>query len=278
MPADARRLLEMLAERFQANRCSLVAGSLAFTTLLSLVPLVTLTIVVFGHFQVFAGLGEELRLFLVQNLLPDKAGRIIATYAVQFSQKAANLTLLGGALLALGAFSLILTIDREFNQIWGVRHPRPWTVRVPLYWATLTIGPLVAAGAVTASSFVLSTSLGLVDEPAWVRGAALRSAPFVLQASENSIKAALPRSGTLARSPRAAVTLATSVIPLGRGRMRPKCARSASLKVLLLASSMRGPMEARQCAAASAEIRISPKRLPIHTTLVSCCNRHSPSR
>lgn len=178
--ADVRRFLDMLAERYQANRCALVAGSLAFTTLLSLVPLVTLTIVVFGHFQVFAGLGEELRLFLVQNLLPDKAGRIIATYAVQFSQKAANLTLVGGVMLALGAFSLILTIDREFNQIWGVRHPRPWTVRIPLYWATLTIGPLVAAGAVTASSYVLSTSLGLVDEPAWVRGAALRSAPFVL--------------------------------------------------------------------------------------------------
>jgi membrane protein len=181
--ADARRFLEMLAERYRANRCSLVAGSLTFTTLLSLVPLVTLTIVVFGRFEVFAGLGEELRLFLVQNLLPDKAGRIIATYAVQFSQKATNLTLLGGALLALGAFSLILTIDREFNQIWGVRHPRPWTVRIPLYWATLTIGPLVAAGAVTASSFVLSTSLGLVDEPAWVRGAVLRSAPFLLLAA-----------------------------------------------------------------------------------------------
>jgi membrane protein len=181
--ADLLRFAEMLLERFRVNRCSQVAGSLAFTTLLSLVPLVTLTIVVFGRLPVFAGLGEEMRLFLVQNLLPDKAGRIIATYALQFSQKATNLTLFGSALLALGAFSLVLTIDREFNQIWGVHHPRRWSVRIPLYWATLTIGPLVAAGTIAASSFVLSASLGLVDEPAWVRGAALRTAPFLLLAA-----------------------------------------------------------------------------------------------
>lgn len=178
--ADIRRFLEMLGERFKANRCPQIAGSLAFTTLLSLVPLVTLAIVVFGRMPVFAGLGEGLKQFLVENLLPDKAGRIIAAYALQFSQKAANLTLLGSILLGIGAFSLILTIDREFNEIWGVRHPRRWTVRVPLYWATLTIGPLVAAGVVAASSFVLSASLGVVDEPAWVRGVALRIAPFLL--------------------------------------------------------------------------------------------------
>lgn len=177
---EVRRFLQMLAERFQANRCSQVASSLAFTTLLSFVPLVTLAIVVFGRFPVFDSLGQELRAFLVQNLLPDKAGRIIATYALQFSQKAANLTLLGSILLGVSAFTLLLTIDRVFNQIWGVRHPRRWTIRIPLYWATLTIGPLVLAGAVTASSFVLSASLGLIDEPAWIRSLAFRSAPFVL--------------------------------------------------------------------------------------------------
>src|SRR5574340_1256475 len=119
---------------------------------------------------------------LVVNL-PDKAGRIIAAYALQFSQKAINLTLLGSILLGVGAFSLILTIDREFNAIWGVRHPRRWTVRIPLYWATLTIGPLVAAGVVAASSFVISASLGVVDEPAWLRDVALRIAPFLLMTS-----------------------------------------------------------------------------------------------
>ena len=181
--ADVRRFVDMFLERFQANRCPQIAGSLTFTTLLSLVPLVTLAIVVFGRLPVFAGLGEEMRLFLVQNLLPDKAGRIIATYAVQFSQKATNLTLFGSVLLALGAFSLVLTIDREFNEIWGVRHPRRWSVRIPIYWATLTIGPLVAAGAIAASSFVLSASLGLVNEPAWVRSAVLHSVPYLLLAA-----------------------------------------------------------------------------------------------
>ncbi|MDY0012796.1 MAG: YihY family inner membrane protein [Rhodocyclaceae bacterium] len=177
---DALDFLRLLARRFQDNRCPQVAGSLTFTTLLSLVPLVTVALVTFSQFPVFATLGNELRTFLLQNLLPDKAGKIIATYAFQFSQKAANLTVLGSVMLVVGALTLLLTIDRVFNQIWGVQRPRSWALRLPVYWAALTLGPIALAGGIAASSYVMSASLGLVDEPAWVRIAALRAVPAAL--------------------------------------------------------------------------------------------------
>lgn len=179
-PADLLDFLRLLTQRFQDSRCPQVAGSLAFTTLLSIVPLVTVALVTFSQFPVFASLGNELRIFLLQNLLPDKAGKIIATYAFQFSQKAANLTVLGSVMLVAGALMLILTIDRVFNQIWEVKRSRSWALRLPIYWAALTLGPLALASGIVASSYVLSASLGFVDEPAWVRIAALRTVPVVL--------------------------------------------------------------------------------------------------
>lgn len=177
---ELRRFLSLLVERFAAHRCSQVASSLAFTTLLSLVPLVTVAIVVFGRSPVLDSLGDDLRQFLIQNLLPEKAGRIIATYALQFSLKAANLTVIGSVLLAFGALTLIVTIDRAFNHIWGIHQHRPWRIRLPLYWITVTLGPLILAGVVAASSFVLTASIDLVGDTAWLRSTALHSAPYLL--------------------------------------------------------------------------------------------------
>ncbi|MDX5444431.1 MAG: YihY/virulence factor BrkB family protein, partial [Zoogloeaceae bacterium] len=91
-PLSATRdLVRLLLTRFKATRCPQVAGSLAFTTLLALVPLVTVAIALFSNFPGFAELGTSLKIFLLENLLPERAGKIITTYALQFSQKATGL-------------------------------------------------------------------------------------------------------------------------------------------------------------------------------------------
>ena len=61
--------------RFREGRCLQVAGSLTFTTLLALVPLVTLVAVVFSRLPQSVRFGEVLRGFLLENLLPDRAGQ-----------------------------------------------------------------------------------------------------------------------------------------------------------------------------------------------------------
>lgn len=160
--------LRLLAERFVATRCPQVAGSLAFTTLLAIVPLVTVVIALFSNFPAFAELGTSLKIFLLENLLPDRAGKIIATYAFQFSQKAAKLTLLGTSLLVITAMMLLLTIDRVFNQIWGVRRPRPLLARVTVHWLTLTLGPLALGASVLATGQIIATSASFVSKGSWL--------------------------------------------------------------------------------------------------------------
>lgn len=173
----ARDLFRLLLTRFTATHCSQVAGSLAFTTLLALVPLVTVAIALFSNFPGFADLGTSLKLFLLENLLPERAGKIITTYALQFSQKATGLTLLGTALLLITALMLLSTIERVFNQIWGVRQPRPLLFRIAVYWFALTLGPLVLGASVFASGYLISASMELVDHAPWLGKMAARLLP-----------------------------------------------------------------------------------------------------
>lgn len=135
------------------------AGSLTYTTLLSLVPMVTVVLTVMRQFSPFLKLGEGLRVFLLQNLLPEKAGRVVATYALQFSEKASSLTVVGTVLLVVTAIMLFATIDRTINSIWAIRKPRPWYVRIPVYWLMLTLGPVIFAAGIAATSDLLHTTL-----------------------------------------------------------------------------------------------------------------------
>ena len=174
VPASFRYLVAAIWRRFQEGRCAQVAGSLAFTTLLSLVPFVTLVAVMFSKFPQSARFSEALRSFLLNNLLPEKAGRVIATYALQFSQKAANLTIVGGIVLILTAVMLMRTIDQVINQIWMVRSRHPWAARLASYWLALTFGPLLLAGGVFVASAMLSMSMDIMNEPAWLEVVGLR--------------------------------------------------------------------------------------------------------
>lgn len=178
-----RDFLRMLAERFAATRCPQVAGSLAFTTLLALVPLITVAIAVFGNLPGMDKLGASLKVFLLENLLPDRAGRIITTYALQFSQKAARLTVIGIAMLAITALMLLGTIERVFNQIWGVRHPRPLLVRITVSWFMLSLGPVVLGGSVVATGYLVTTSMEWSEHLPWIGEVAASLLPPLLLGS-----------------------------------------------------------------------------------------------
>ena len=170
----------LLAERFAATRGPQVAGSLAFTTLLALVPLITVTLAVFGNLPGMDQLGDSVRNFLLQNLLPDRAGHIIATYALQFSEQAGRLTLMGIGLLVLTSLMLLGTIEKAFNHIWGVRRPRRMLTRITVGWFVLTLGPILFGASVIGTGYVISTSMAWSNHLPWIGEFTARLLPPLL--------------------------------------------------------------------------------------------------
>jgi membrane protein len=167
---DMRRLrivsefLHLLAVRAREDRLFQVAGSLTFTTLLALVPMITIALTVFSAFPVFAEFSQAIRNFVLSNLVPTSAGKVIAVYTEQFAQNAGRLTALGIVILGVAAFMMMLTIDHAFNTIWRVRRPRPLVGRLLIYWGAVTIGPLLVGVSLYVTSWVLSRSMGMMGE------------------------------------------------------------------------------------------------------------------
>lgn len=157
------RAVRMLRERFREDRLGPTAGSLAFTTIISLVPLMTVGLAVFSAFPMFAQMEAGLQKWLVSSLVPDNIAKPVLLYLKQFAGKAGKIGWTGAVVLLVTALALVLTIDRKLNDIWRVRRPRPLAQRVLVYWAALTLGPLLLGGSLTMASYALSASKGLVD-------------------------------------------------------------------------------------------------------------------
>lgn len=162
------RLIVRTARRFHGEQCAQTAAALSFATLIGLVPMIAAAFVLISLFPLGAGLGAALEKFLLANLLPDKAGVIIAKYIGQFASRAGGVTLFGVAVLGATALMQMLTIEKAFNQIWRVKASRPFLRRLAMHGVALLLGPLVFGASLAAISFVAGASLGLVDESYWV--------------------------------------------------------------------------------------------------------------
>jgi membrane protein len=157
-----RNTAAVLRERFREDRLGLTASSLTFTTVIALVPLFTLILAVFTAFPVFSAMQTTLQTWLVQSLVPDNISRSVLGYLTQFSSKASRLGAVGLVAFVVTALALIFTMDRTLNNIWRVRQLRPFAQRLLIYWAALTLGPVLLAASLTLTSYAVSASRGLV--------------------------------------------------------------------------------------------------------------------
>ncbi|MFZ4650462.1 MAG: YihY family inner membrane protein [Rubrivivax sp.] len=175
--------LRTLAQRFREDRLGVMAGSLTFTTLISLVPLITVMLAVFTAFPMFSTFQGGLERFLLQNLVPDSIARPVLGSLTLFAAKASRIGTVGLVLLLASALALMLTIDRTLNAIWRVPRPRPFGQRLLIYWAALTFGPLLLGASLTLTSWALSASRGFVAAMPGGVGAVVDVLQFALLAA-----------------------------------------------------------------------------------------------
>ena len=168
--------------RLREDHLALTAGSLTFTTLISLVPLVTVMLALFTAFPMFARFQVALQQYFLQALVPDNIARPVLQALTQFAGQASKLGGVGLLLLAATALALMFTIDRTLNAIWRVPKPRPLGQRVLVYWTALTLGPLLLGASLSLTSLALSASKGLVGALPGSLGVLLDMLEFALLA------------------------------------------------------------------------------------------------
>lgn len=156
-----------------------IASSLAYATLLSLVPLVAVMLGFLGGLQVFSGVVESVQSFVFNNFVPS-FGYTVQKYIYDFSVKASQLTITGSILLLVIAVMLMATIDTAFNRIWCIRSRRRPLSRFLVYWAVLTLGPVLVGAGLVSTSYLLSLPIvSDVDSALQIKSRLLSWMPFL---------------------------------------------------------------------------------------------------
>ena len=166
-----RTTAQVMLARFREDRLGLTAGSLTFTTVTSLVPLATVALAIFSAFPQFAQMQQLLQGWMTQNLFPKAIATSVITYINQFASKASQLGWISSIFLFFTALAVMLTVDGTLNKIWRVRTRRPLAQRILVYWAGLTLGPLVLTASLALSSYALGSAQGWIPSvnAAWAR-------------------------------------------------------------------------------------------------------------
>lgn len=175
-----RGFLSLMIRQYQAKSCQKSAASLTYVTLFATVPMMTVTYSMFSIIPAFQDLGDQLQSLLFEHFLPNSE-QDLGKYLKDFSAQARNLTAFGLAFLLVSAYLMLKNIEQNFNGIWGVSRGRRGVANFLLYWAILSLGPLLLGAALGMSTYLASLrllvgpydSLGVIE---WT----FRFAPWVL--------------------------------------------------------------------------------------------------
>src|SRR3954465_10941193 len=169
-----------LVTRFREERVTQTAGSLTYTTLLSLVPLFTVALAISTAFPAFDEWISSLQLFILENVLPDTpAVNTIVEQINSFTENAARLTAIGIAGFIVTSVMLMLTVDNALNRIFRVQRRRTILHNIFIYWAVITLGPLLIGASLSATYMAVRESFGALQLD-MLGDALLGAVPFVL--------------------------------------------------------------------------------------------------
>ncbi|MEZ2721054.1 YihY family inner membrane protein [Paenalcaligenes hominis] len=174
--------LLFIVTRILQRNITQVASSLTFTTILAIVPLLAVVLSLFTAFPLFDDFRAALQEFLSSTLMPAAVSSTVMENLNQFAAKASSLTAVGSLFLIVTSIMLMSTIDQTFNDIWYVTEKRPWMQRVLVYWAILSLGPILAGASIWASTILAQDSLGHINTLSFLSSFALSYIPFILTA------------------------------------------------------------------------------------------------
>ncbi|WP_370298085.1 virulence factor BrkB family protein [Rheinheimera baltica] len=152
--ANLKRFFQCYVQRCQQDQVSMIAGYLAYISLLSLVPFIAVMFSMLRAFPIFNEYRQSIESFVYANVIPSRGDEIQA-YISQFIGNTGGMTTVGILALVFVALLLIHNIDKTLNKIWRVtKRPRP-IISFSIYWMILTLGPILFGSSIALSSYLI---------------------------------------------------------------------------------------------------------------------------
>jgi membrane protein len=158
--------LSLAKEIWEGNRdqkLSQIAASLAYTTILSLVPMITIATILIGYLPKVIQVKNAFKTWLLDTYMPGGINQQVFIYLDQFSAQARGLTLLGIASLFITAIMTLSVIEKAFNQIFKVHQSRPLFKKVLIYSAATFLGPILLGAGIYLSGALFSSTEGWIE-------------------------------------------------------------------------------------------------------------------
>ncbi|MFN3906700.1 YihY family inner membrane protein [Acinetobacter junii] len=152
------QFIVFVLRRFEADRCREQAGSLTYTTLFAVVPMLTVFLVIISSIKALEPARQQLQQLIYSNFLPKST--IAFDKALNaFTEKSSNLTVIGVLFLFVTTVLMLTSIETVFNRIWRVKETRTGLVGFMRYWTIISLGPIVLGSAFVLSSTVASMNV-----------------------------------------------------------------------------------------------------------------------
>jgi len=128
-------------KRMGHNSILETAAALSFSAVFALIPAIALLMAAVAAYPGLSALRARMEQFFIANLMPD-TGFQVGVAIAGFVKAAGQLTVFGVVGLIGAALILLISIESAFNKIFHVTRPRRILVRLLVFWALMTIGPL----------------------------------------------------------------------------------------------------------------------------------------
>lgn len=158
------QLIKLVWLRAKRHSVSLRAAHLTLASLLAAVPIITIVFGILRLTPAMVEMQDAFVQFVEQHLAPGSSDTVIP-YLLSFSEQAKNLPAAGIATLILTALLLLNSFEVSVQAIWRVKRKRKIRERLLIYWAILTLGPLLLAVVMSLYGTILSYELKGVELP-----------------------------------------------------------------------------------------------------------------
>jgi membrane protein len=155
MVQTAEVFIKQACLQFIHDNCPMRAASLAYATLLSIVPLITVSFTVMTAFPFFKQLGIKLQNFVFQNFVATSA-EIVEGQIQRFVAHATNLSATGMIFLVVTAVFMLFNMEQAFNVIWRIKRARRSVSAFMMYWGLITFVPILIGIGFAVSSYFFS--------------------------------------------------------------------------------------------------------------------------